>query len=295
VVTACTPMASQTKPSTLPYPKPHALQKHGAFWHALLHGVLWVWCGLALWPLAWLVSTAITPPGGGPLTLAAFGQVFDQLPFGWFTLNSLALCALSVAATLVTSVLVAFPLGCLQFAGKPWVSALVLLSVVVPFQVLMIPLFFMCQHAGLTEANGWLPMVLGLTLPFWVSGFGIVLLRQAFAQLPTGLLDAAVLDGCSPWQQLWWVALPLIKPSLGLLAVLTFLSSWGELLWPSLLLSQPQHFPLSVGLVQLQGAFSSNWQWVAAGTVLGVVPVLIVFVVCQRLFLPVSTAGAEKG
>ena len=267
-------------------------------WHSLLIG----WSLLSLFPLWWLWQVAATPVGlplgtASPLQwqLGAFGQVFQQMPFAAFTLNSVLLCGVSMAITLTTSVLVAFPLACLRFQGRKWVNALVLLTVIVPFQVLMIPLFLMCQRLGLTEAQGYAPMLLGLTMPFWISGFGILLLKQAFANVPASLLDAAVLDGCTPWQQLWQVALPLIQPSLGLLMVLTFLASWGELLWPSLMLSDPSHFPLSVGLVQLQGAFSSNWRLIAAGSLLGILPVMVVFLLAQRLFIPQASAGAVKG
>jgi putative chitobiose transport system permease protein len=267
-------------------------------WHSLLMG----WGLLSLFPLWWLWQVAVTPLGLplgtaslGQWQWGSFGQVFQQMPFAAFTLNSILLCLVSMSITLTTSVLVAFPLACLRFQGQKWVNGLVLLSVIVPFQVLMIPLFLLCQRAGLTEAHGYLPMLLGLTLPFWISGFGILLLKQAFANIPTSLLDAAVLDGCTPWQRLWHIALPLIQPSLGLLTVLTFLASWGELLWPSLMLSDPQHFPLSVGLVQLQGAFSSNWRLIAAGSLLGILPVMVVFLLAQKLFIPQATAGAVKG
>jgi putative chitobiose transport system permease protein len=264
------------------------------------------WCLLALYPVAWLWQVAVTPAGASAgaasflsalphFSLDAFAQVWQQLPFQQFTVNSFLICGIAVVFTLLTSVLTAFPLACLPVKGKKVVSGLVLWSVIIPFQVLMIPLFLLCQQVGLTEGNGYVPMLLGLTLPFWVSGFGIILLRQAFAQVPKALLDAAELEGCSLWQQLWHVALPLIKPSLGLLAVLTFMSAWGELLWPSLLISQPEHFPLSVGLVQLQGAFSSNWRLIAAGTLLGTLPVIVVFLVAQRYFIPNAAAGSVKG
>jgi putative chitobiose transport system permease protein len=231
----------------------------------------------------------------GQWSFSAFADVFNALPFAAFTINSVCISLVSVSITLLTSVLVGFPLACLTFRGKQAVNGLVLLSVIIPFQVLMIPLFLLTQRLGLTEAHGYWPMVLGLTLPFWISGFGILLLKQAFTQIPVSLLDAAVLDGCTPWQQLTRVALPLVLPSLGLLTVLTFLASWGELLWPSLMLSQPEHFPLSLGLVQLQGAFSSNWRLIAAGSLLGILPVIGVFLLAQRLFIPQVGAGAVKG
>jgi putative chitobiose transport system permease protein len=268
----------------------------------LKHGVLISWSLLALFPMVWLWQVAVTPGSGllgqtppSQWTLSHFVAVCQQLPFGMFTLNSAIVCGLSVGLTLLTSVLVAFPLACLPVKGRWLVEALVMISVLVPFQVLMIPLFLLCQGLHLTEANGPIPMYLGLSLPFWVSGFGIIIVRQAFAQLPASVFDAARLDGCTPWQQLFQVGVPMVLPTLGLLAILTFLASWGELLWPSVLLSQPQHFPLSVGLVQLQGAFSSNWRLIAAGTLLGTAPVIVVFLLCQRLFIPQGNAGAEKG
>ncbi len=139
--------------------------------------------------------------------------------------------------------------------------------------------------------NGWI----GLVMPFAVSGFGVFFVRQALVSLPKELEESAVMDGCNSVDVLFKVLLPLIYPTLATLAVFTFMASWGEFLWPSIVLSESQHFTLPVGLVQLQGTFSANWKYIAAGTVMAMLPVMAFFLILQRYFVSGTTAGSVKG
>lgn len=270
----------------------------------------------AIGPFLWLISTALKSPGENIFqypprllpahpTLENFTSVWQQVPMLNYFINSLGVAFLTVFLNLVFSILAAYPLARMTFKGRQAVFYFVLSTMMVPFQVILIPLYLLMLQLGLTD-NGSstfslfsvpisFPAWLGLSLPFAVSGFGIFFVRQAFLGLPRDLEESAVLDGCNSFQVLSRVLVPMIKPTLATLAVFSFLSSWGEFLWPSLLLSQPEHFTLPVGLVQLQGAFSANWRLIAAGTSLSMIPIIVFFVILQRYFIAGATAGAVKG
>ncbi|MFM7389070.1 MAG: carbohydrate ABC transporter permease [Vampirovibrionales bacterium] len=259
----------------------------------------------ALFPFVWLLSTALkgaeenlfaSPPVWLPQapTLQHLQKVLTQSNMPTYLMNSLLVATLTTVMNLMTSILIAFPLARWHFKGKYWIKLLVLLSMMVPFQVLMIPLYQLMLHLGLHESNGYLPLVLGLCLPLSISGFGVLLLTQAMEAFPTALEDAARLDGATLWQQLWCVILPYLRPTLVTLAMFSFLASWGEFLWPSILVSQPQYMTLPLGLLQLQGQFSADWRLIAASTVVSLLPSLVFFLLMQRqLTNPHSDSGIK--
>lgn len=275
------------------------LQRLGRYSLLLLLSVV------ALGPFLWLLSTALKsadenifqyPPQFWPThaTVENFKAAWQAVPMGQYFLNSIGVSLATVTLNLVISTLAAYPLARLHFRGEKLAFFAILASMMIPFQVLMIPLYLLMMKLGLGDSHGRLSLWLGLTIPFAVSGFGIFFVRQAMVTLPRALEEAAVMDGCNSLQTLWYVLLPQIKPTLATLAVLSLLTSWGELLWPSILISDPKHFTLPVGLVQLQGFFSANWRLVAAGTVLSMAPILVAFVFLQRYFVSGTLAGAVK-
>lgn len=260
----------------------------------------------SVFPFLWLLSTALKspsenvfayPPRFIPLqpTLQNFTGVWQKVPMSWFFINSTVVTLLTIACNISLSVLAAYPLARMRFKGQSAIFFSILATMMIPFQVLMIPLYLICLKLNLTDAaglfNGWL----GLVLPFAVSGFGIFFVRQALVTLPKELEESAVLDGCNSLQILWHVLLPLIRPTLATLAVFAFMATWGEFLWPSIILSEPSHFTLPVGLVQLQSAFSADWKLIAAGTLLSMAPMLIFFFALQKHFVSEATSGAVKG
>jgi putative chitobiose transport system permease protein len=214
---------------------------------------------------------------------------------GQYFMHSLVVTALAVVLNLVFSVLAAYPLARMTFRGKNSVFLTILATMMIPFQVIMIPLYLLVLRLNWVDMAGMLPAWLGLVIPFVVGGFGIFFVRQALVSVPRALEESAVLDGCSSWQVLWHVLLPLIRPTLATLAVFTFMSNWGEFLWPSIVLSKPHMYTLPVGLVYLQGAFSANWRLIAAGTILATLPVVVFFILLQRYFIAGTMAGSLKG
>lgn len=261
---------------------------------------------ISVGPFLWLLSTAIKGPDENVFqypprfipsdpTLANFAEVWQAVPMLSFFINSAVVTLLTVLANITLSVLAAYPLARMRFKGQHAIFLSVLATMMIPFQVLMIPLYLICLGLNLTDNAGLLNGWLGLVLPFAISGFGIFFVRQALVTLPKELEESAVLDGCNSFQVLWHVLLPLIRPTLATLAVFAFMASWGEFLWPSIILSQPEHFTLPVGLVQLQSAFSANWKLIAAGTIISMVPMLAFFLALQRYFIAGALSGSVKG
>lgn len=267
---------------------------------------------LSIGPFVWLCLTALKGPTDNifdvthPLpidwTLSNFTTVWEKVAMGRYMLNSLLVAALTIIMNLLISTLAAYPLSRMQFKGQGLITGLILSTMMIPFQVILIPLYMQVLALGLTDATteGWMSAIapfnvyVGLLIPFAISGFGIFFMRQAMVSIPKDLEEAALLDGCNPWQTLWHVFVPLLKPSLATLAIFTLMASWGEFLWPSVVLSDDAHFTLPMGLVYLQGAFSSNWRLIAAGTLLSMLPMLILFLLFQRVFVGGTFAGAVK-
>lgn len=261
---------------------------------------------LAIGPFLWLLSTALKspdenifayPPQFIPAhpTLDNFASVWQKVPMLWFFINSIVVTLLTIFFNITLSVLAAYPLARMRFKGQGFIFFSILATMMIPFQVLMIPLYLICLKLNMTDSAGIINGWMGLVLPFAISGFGIFFVRQALVTLPKELEESAVLDGCNSVQTLWHILLPLIRPTLATLAVFAFMATWGEFLWPSIILSDPAHFTLPVGLVQLQSAFSSDWKLIAAGTILSMIPVLFFFFALQRYFVSGATSGAVKG
>ena len=134
----------------------------------------------------------------------------------------------------------------------------------------------------------------GLILPFAVSAFGIFFMRQAFLTIPKELEEAAIIDGCNVFDIWFRIFIPLVKPALATLAIFTFAGAWSEFLWPSIVLTRQEMYTLPVGVNHLQGIFSANWRYIAAGAVISIIPILIFFTALQRYFTGGAMQGAVK-
>lgn len=253
-----------------------------------------------LLPLLWLLSTALKSPGEDIFqfppqlwpqspTLDNFRLVWEQNPFGTYFLNSILVASLTVVFNLLFCALAAYPLARLRFRGRDWIFALVIATIMIPFQVVMIPLYILAVNLGLRNTY------LGLIFPYLASAFGIFLLRQAFQAVPKELEEAARIDGCRELGIWWHVMLPSVRPALITLAIFVFIGSWSDFLWPLILLDQPEMYTLPLGVATLAGSFSLDWRLVAAGSVLSILPILLVFLVVQRYIVPSEAASGVKG
>jgi putative chitobiose transport system permease protein len=253
-----------------------------------------------LLPLVWLVSTSLKGPAEDIFTsppallpsqpsLAAYGQLFAANPMLTYLRNSTLVSALAVLANLLFCSLAAYPLARLRFRGRGLVLALVVATILIPFQVVMIPLYLLMVQLGLRNSL-W-----ALILPQAATAFGIFLLRQSFLGVPVELEEAARIDGCSPLGEWWNVMIPAARSDLITLAMFVFIGSWSDFLWPLIIVDDPALYTLPLGLQQLASSFSLDWRLVAAGSVVSILPVLVLFVLLQRFILPSATGDAVKG
>jgi putative chitobiose transport system permease protein len=255
---------------------------------------------VVLLPLLWLVSTSLKGPAEDIFTsppallpsqpsLAAYGQLFAANPMLTYLRNSALVSALAVLANLLFCSLAAYPLARLRFRGRGLVLALVVATILIPFQVVMIPLYLLMVQLGLRNSL-W-----ALILPQAATAFGIFLLRQSFLGVPVELEEAARIDGCSPLGEWWNVMIPAARSDLITLAMFVFIGSWSDFLWPLIILDDPGLYTLPLGLQQLASTFSLDWRLVAAGSVVSILPVLLLFILLQRFILPNASGDAVKG
>jgi putative chitobiose transport system permease protein len=253
-----------------------------------------------LFPLLWLLSTAFKssgenifqfPPQFIPSqpTLENFIKVWQSHPFAQYLWNSTIIAGLTVVGNLLFSSLAAYPLARLNFTGRDVIFAIIIATIMIPFQIVMIPLYVLTIKLGLKNSY------FGVIFPSLASAFGIFLLRQAFRSIPQELEDAARIDGCNDWQIWWLIMLPLIKPALITLSIFTFIGSWSDFLWPLLILDRPKYYTLPLGLANLAGAFSLDWRLVAAGSIIATAPVLIIFLILQKYIVATDSATGIKG
>ena len=251
-------------------------------------------------PLFWLVSTSLKGPAEDIFTmppallpsqpsLDAYRRLFNDNPMLGYLLNSTVVSALAVLANLLFCSLAAYPLARMRFAGRGLVLALVVATILIPFQVVMIPLYLLMVQLGLRNTL-W-----ALIIPQAATAFGIYLLRQSFAGVPVELEEAARIDGCSPVGEWWNVMLPAARADLITLAMFVFIGTWSDFLWPLVILDDPKLYTLPLGLQQLASSFSLDWRLVAAGAVVSILPVLLLFIGLQRYILPSASGDAVKG
>ncbi len=271
-----------------------------------IHATLIIVSLLSIFPFLWLLSTALKgnsenifqyPPVFFPQepTLANFKGVWNQIPFMLYFLNSMVVAGFTVLLNLILSALAAYPLARMEFRGKKTIFYATLATIMIPFQAIMLPVYLIVLKLHMVDSVNSVMGYLGLILPFAVNAFGIFLMRQAFLAIPKEMEEAAFVDGCSVFQIWWKILLPMVKPTLAVLAIFTFIGSWGEFLWPSIVLTKKALYTLPVGVNDLQGMFSANWRFIAAGSIIATIPILVFFIAMQRYFISGENDGAVKG
>ena len=271
-----------------------------------IHSVLIFASLLSIFPFIWLISTSLKgnsenifayPPQIIPVdfTWDNYIGVWHRVNFIGYFINSMIVAAGTVILNLILSSLAAYPLARMEFKGKKITFFAVLATIMIPFQAIMLPVYLITIKLHLTDNYGSFAGFMGLIMPFAVSAFGIFLMRQAFLTIPKEMEEAAIVVGCNVFQIFWKVLLPMVKPSLAVLAIFTFIGSWGEFLWPSIVLTKEAMYTLPVGVNNLQGMFSSNWRYIAAGSILATIPILIFFLAMQKYFISGENEGAIKG
>ena len=247
-------------------------------------------------PFLWMLSTSLKAPTEifqfPPQILPEnpqwqnYPEVSRVLPLGRYFFNS-AVVALSVTLLqLVVSALAAYAFARLRFPGRDVLFLVYLGALMIPSQVTLIPRFLLIRELG------WINTYQALILPFIFSSFGTFLLRQYFLTMPRELEEAARIDGASYLQNFWYVALPLSRPALAALAIFTFIDQWNSFLWPLIVTTIPQMSTLTVGLNTLRGQYNTAWNLLMAGSMIAIVPILLVFALGNRYFIKgIITSG----
>ena len=266
----------------------------------VIYGILGAIAILMLFPLLWLISTALkspteniwqSPPQLLPNqpTLENFSKVWQSLPFGTYLYNSILVSVLTVGLNLLFCSLAAYPLARLSFLGKNGIFIAIVSTIMIPFQIVMIPLYILTVQLGLRNSY------LGIIFPSLASAFGIFLLRQALISVPKEIEEAARLDGSSELGLWWHIMLPAIRPALITLAIFVFIGAWSDFLWPLIVIQDESLYTLPLGVAKLAGTFSLDWRLVAAGSVISITPVLVLFLFLQKYIVPTDTGSGVKG
>jgi len=266
----------------------------------LLYAALIVLALIIVLPLFWMLVTsfktdsdAIRQPYSfpDPVSIEAYQTLLTsgQQPIFRWLFNSFAAATLQTILILVTASMGAYALARLDFPGKKFIFGAIIATLLVPPVVFLIPNYLIVQNLG------WLDTLWAITVPGAAGAFGIFFLRQFFIGLPPEIEEAARIDGAGDIRIFLQVVLPLARPALATLAVLSFLGNWNDFLWPVYVLLSPENLTLQPGLAQLQGAYSTHFAIVMAGAVIASVPVLIIFGLAQRQIVESVAGSAVKG
>ncbi|RZT58230.1 carbohydrate ABC transporter membrane protein 2 (CUT1 family) [Microcella alkaliphila] len=263
----------------------------------LIAGVLVVGGLAMMFPFVWTVVTSLTPGAnlGSPIrlwpenpSLGAYEILFTERPFARVVMNSLMLAAITTIVQLFTSATAAYAFSRLPFRGRGIVFAVYLATMMIPLQVLIVPLFAQLRTFGLLNTY------LGALLPTFATAFGIFLLRQAINQVPRELDEAATLDGAGHFRIFATIILPNIKPALATLTIFAFMGSWNSFLWPLIVLRDPNLQTLPIALSGLQGQYTTAWDVVMAGSVISVLPMLAIYLFAQKYIIQgVASSGIK--
>jgi ABC-type glycerol-3-phosphate transport system permease component len=268
------------------------------------YATLIVSSALMVAPLLWALSTSLKhpqdvfAPGSGlipsSISWKAYRDVFTLLPFDQYLWHSIVVTVTVVLPNVVFDLCAAYAFAKLKFPGRDLLFFLLMITLTIPMQVNLIPLYRMMVWAhGLVPAVG-VDTLPGIIAPSAVQVFGIFLMRQFFTALPDSLIEAARLDGAGELRILFTVVLPIALPGLATVTIFTLLSSWNDFLWPMIVSSSTQSRTLPVGLALLSRRNSVNWPDTMAGTVVTALPMIAIFLVLQRRFIEGLTAGSVK-
>ena len=265
----------------------------------LLYAALVAGAFLAILPMLWMVSASLMPAGQATtfpprlfpdeVTFEHYRTVFSGLNLRRYLLNSAIIALTVTAVSLVVNSMAGYAFAKLRFPGRDSIFRLLGTGLVIPVQVAMLPLFLLMKQLGLI--NSWW----GVIIPSLASIFGIFLIRQYAVSIPDALLDAARVDGASEFRIYRSVVLPVISPILATMAIWTFLTTWNDFMWPLIVLSDESKYTLPVALANLSGEHVQDTELMMAGSVVTVIPVLLVFLVLQRYYIQGVMAGSVKG
>ena len=263
-----------------------------------LHGVLLILSAITLAPLVWMVAASFMATGEAsafppPLfpsapTIRQYVELITRLDITHYIINSAVLSLVVTGVSLLVNSMAGYAFAKYRFAGRDNLFRLLVASMIIPAQVTMLPLFLMLNRMGLVNTY------LGVIIPGMASIFGIFLIRQFALAIPDSLIEAARMDGAGDLRIYWSVVLPLCKPVLITLAIFTFMGTWNDFLWPLIILTDDSMYTLPVALASLSGEHVQDTELMMAGSVVTVLPVLLVFLALQKYYINGIMAGGVK-
>lgn len=263
-----------------------------------VYAILLVAAAITVYPLVWMVFASLMPAGEAQslpppfwpsrVTFIHYKELFERLSLARYFANSLLIAVAVTFFSLVINSMAGYALAKLRFAGRDRLFRFLIASLVVPAQVAMIPLFLLMKKLGLINTY-W-----AVILPASASIFGIFLIRQYALAIPDALLDAARVDGAGEWRIYRTVVLPLLRPILVTLGVFTFMATWNDFMWPLVALIDGDLRTLPVALAILSGEHVQDTELMMAGSVVTLLPVLLLFVLVQRYYVTGIVAGSLK-
>ena len=265
----------------------------------LAHLFLGLGAIMMLFPFVWMVSTSLKdlsevfvfPPTlfGEEIRWDNYLRISDRFPFMTYFLNSLKVTGVIVISQLLTSSMAGFVFARLNFKGRDLLFGLYIATLMIPTQVTMIPNFVIMRFYGLVDTHA------ALILPGLVSAFGTFLMRQFFLSIPKSLEEAARIDGCTPFGIYWRIFVPLTKPAMATLGIFVFMGAWNDFFSPLVYINTQSKMTLPLGLASMQGMYATDWPVLMAGTVISVLPVILVFLLAQDAFIKGVTLSGIKG
>lgn len=264
----------------------------------VLYALLILGLVLTVAPLLWMLSASLMPTGEASVypprlwpsrvTFEHYTALFQRLHLARYFLNSLVIASAITAISLLVNSLAGYAFAKLRFKGSDRIFRMLLSALVIPAQVSMLPLFLMLKQLGLI--NSWW----GVIVPGMASIFGIFLIRQYALSIPDSLLEAARIDGAGEFKIYRLVVLPICRPILVTLAIFTFMGAWNDFMWPLIVLTDERMYTLPVALANLLGEHVQDTELMMAGSVLTILPVMLLFMFVQRAYIEGITAGSLK-
>jgi len=226
-----------------------------------------------------------------PIKFSNYKEALTMLPFGRYFLNTLFVVVFTVLGTVITSSLCAYSFSRIEWKGRDTVFGILLTAMMIPFAVTLIPTFIGWQKLGVV--NSYAPLI----VPAWFGGgvFNVFLLRQFFRTIPKELDEAARIDGAGHFTIYSKIIMPLSKPSLIVVSLFSFMGSWNDFLGPLVYLNDGDKFTLSLGLMQFQGMYSAQWQYMMAAATVVLIPIVIIFFIGQKYFIEGISMSGMKG
>ena len=257
--------------------------------NTVLYVTLIIGAAIMVIPFVWMIITSFKPldeiHAYPPTfivhhpTIKAYVELFKLIPMGRYFFNSIFVAGTITIANLFFCSLAGYAFAKHQFAGRDKIFMLLLGSLMIPWQVNLIPQFIIIKNLG------WLNSYPGLIVPAMSSAFGVFLMRQFIKSIPNDLIDAARIDGCGEFKIFGFIVIPLVKPALAALAIFTFMAQWNNFVWPLVIIKTREMKTLPLALSVLNSQFGDNFAMVMAGAVVATIPVLVVFIFFQKFFV----------